>query len=71
MTQAEFKRQLEFYVRHYMDKSLCSDTYDERLANMETVSIIRATISRTIRLCVQHPKLAQEYFDNLPKATMD
>ena len=30
-----------------------------------------AIIGRTIRLCLQHPDLAKEYLDSLPKATMD
>lgn len=29
---------------------------------------IKATIGRTLRLTLQYPKEAQEYFDNLPKA---
>lgn len=29
---------------------------------------IKSLISRTLRLTLQYPDLAQEYFDNLPKA---
>ena len=29
------------------------------------------TITRTLRLCLKYPELAQEYLNSLPKATMD
>ena len=29
---------------------------------------VKSIISRTLRLTLQYPDLAQEYFDNLPKA---
>lgn len=29
---------------------------------------VKSVISRTLRLTLQYPDLAQEYFDNLPKA---
>lgn len=31
----------------------------------------KGIIRRTVRIALQYPKLAQEYLDNLPKATMD
>ena len=32
---------------------------------------IRAIIHRTLRIAMCYPELAQEYLDQLPKATMD
>jgi hypothetical protein len=62
MTQEEFKKQIE----HPLNLSV--DIEGARFwANMR----IKATIGRTLRLALQHPDLAQEYLDSLPKATMD
>ena len=71
MTQKDFQRQLELIFSSYMDKALCADTYSERQSYLNEITLIRATISRTLRLCLQYPELAQEYLDSLPKATMD
>lgn len=71
MTQENFKRQIELFVSSYMDKALCADTHSERQSYLNDITLIRATISRTLRLCLQYPELAQEYLDSLPKATMD
>lgn len=32
---------------------------------------IKGIIQRSVRIALQYPKLAQEYLDSLPKATMD
>ena len=32
---------------------------------------IKRVIARTLRLTLQNPELAQEYFDNLPKAVCE
>lgn len=71
MTQEDFKRQIELFVGTYRDRALCANTREEQMKYREAVSLVKATISRTLRLCLQYPELAQEYFDNLPKATMD
>lgn len=71
MTQEDFRRQIELFVSSYMDKALCADTYSERQSYLNDITLIRATIAKTLRLCLQYPELAQEYFDSLPKATMD
>lgn len=71
MTQKDFQRQIELFVSSYMDKALCADTYSERQSYLNDITLIKATISRTLRLCLQYPELAQEYLDSLPKATMD
>lgn len=71
MTQKDFKQQIELFVSSYMDKALCANNYSERQSYLNDITMIRATISRTLRLCLQYPELAQEYFDSLPKATMD
>ena len=71
MTQEDFKRQIELFVGCYQDKALCANTREEQMKYREAVGLVKATISRTLRLCLQYPELAQEYFDSLPKATMD
>lgn len=63
MTQEEFKNQIE----HPLNQSFITNE-DERF--WERIHI-KATIGRTLRLALQHPDLAQEYLDSLPKATMD
>ena len=32
---------------------------------------VKAIITRTVRLALTYPNLAREYFDSIPKATMD
>lgn len=57
MTREEFKKQIEYPLKHYV--------YFE-----ESIDI-KAIIVRTLRLALQYPNLAQEYLDSLPKLTMD
>ena len=57
ITQEQFKKQIEHPVRWGKD-------FDEEMT-------IKATIQRTLRLVLKYPELAQEYADQLPKATMD
>lgn len=71
MTQENFKRQIELFVGTYQDKALCANTREEQMKYRDTVSLVKATIARSLRLCLQYPELAQEYLDSLPKATMD
>lgn len=71
MAQEDFKRQIELFVGTYRDRALCANTREEQIKYREAVSLVKATISRTLRLCLQYPELAQEYLDSLPKATMD
>ena len=69
MTQDEFKKQIEYPI----DKLATADIRNGKEAEyvfwrrLDTSAII----GRTIRLCLKHPDLAKEYFDSLPKATMD
>ncbi len=69
MTQEEFKRQIEYPI----DKLATADIRNGK----ETEYVFwrrldtSAIIARTIRLCLKHPDLAQEYLNSLPKATMD
>ena len=69
MTQDEFKKQIEYPI----DKLATADIRNGKEAEyvfwrrLDTAAII----GRTIRLCLKHPDLAQEYLDSLPKATMD
>ena len=68
MTQEEFKRRIEYPI----DKLATADIRNGKEAEyvfwrrIDTSSVI----GRTVRLCLNHPDLAQEYLDSLPKATM-
>lgn len=57
ITKEQFKTQIEHPYNWAKD-------FDEEMA-------IKATIQRTLRLVLKYPELAQEYTDQLPKATMD
>ena len=61
MTIEEFKKQIEYPLNHFINEDV---HFQER-------NHIKATIGRTLRLALRYPNLAQEYLDNLPKATMD
>lgn len=69
MNQEEFKRQIEYPI----DKLATADIRNGKEAEYVFWRRIdtSAIIGRTIRLCLRFPDLAQEYLDNLPKATMD
>ena len=56
MTQEKFKEQIEAPTR--------VDDFWLRIK-------IKSVIARTLRLTLQNPELAQEYFDNLPKAVCE
>jgi hypothetical protein len=71
MTQKDFNRQIELFVNCYQDQALCANTREKQMKYREAVNLVKATISRSLRLCLQYPELAQEYLDSLPKATMD
>lgn len=57
MTQEKFKDLIEAPANREKD-------FSKRIS-------IKATIGRTLRLTLQYPKEAREYFDNLPKAVND
>lgn len=65
MTIEEFKKQIEHPIKQF---TLTNDVED---VHFWTGVHIKATIGRTLRLALQHPELAQEYLDSLPKLTMD
>lgn len=69
MTQEEFKKQIEHPIDKLGFANVNSAKESERLfwRSLELLS----TITRTLKLALQHPDLAQEYLDSLPKATMD
>lgn len=56
MTQEKFKEHIEAPTR--------IDDFWLRIK-------IKSVIARTLRLALQNPELAQEYFDNLPKAVCE
>ena len=70
MTQEVFKQQIEHFVNRYQNK-MAGASLAEQAAYREDISLIKATIARTLRLCLKYPELAQEYLNSLPKATMD
>lgn len=55
MTQEDFKRQIELFVSCYQDRALCANTREEQMKYKEAVGLVKATISRTLRLCLQYP----------------
>ena len=56
MTQEEFIQKFEDYKDRY--------NYPEKIA-------IKGAISFAVRMCTTYPELAKEYYNSLPKATMD
>ena len=56
MTKEKFKEQIESPAR--------VDDFWLRIK-------IKSVIARTLRLTLQNPELAQDYFDNLPKAVCE
>lgn len=70
MTQDDFKKQIEHFINRYQEK-MPSASYTEQEEYRDDIRLIKATIARTLRLCLQYPELAQEYLDRLPKVTMD
>ena len=56
MTREEFKKQINHFITN-------EDVH------FWEINHIKATIERTLRLALRYPNLAQEYLDNLPKAT--
>ena len=71
MTQEEFKWHIEHPLRVNNQRIIDANTYAEQEFHRSNNISYRALIARTIRLCLQYPELAKEYYDNLPKATMD
>ena len=57
MTQEKFNELIEHPVRVTKD-------FEERIK-------IKSAISRTLRLTLQYPEFAQEYYDSLPKAVCE
>lgn len=71
LTQEEFKEQIEHFVYCYQSKLKSAKTYAEQAECRGNIFLIQGTITRTLRLCLKYPELAQEYLNSLPKATMD
>lgn len=69
MNEEEFKRQIEYPIDKLANADIGVKKDSEQVfwRRIELQSII----ARTIRLCLQHPDLAKEYLDSLPKATID
>lgn len=71
MTKENFKKQIEIFVDKYQQKMLNTSNYEEQYRCREDIGLIKATIARTMRLCLTYPELAQDYLDNLPKAVCE
>ena len=69
MTKEEFKKQIEHPIDKY--KNANTDSFEETECVFWRRIELSSTIARTMKLCLKYPDLAQEYLDNLPKATMD
>lgn len=59
MTQEKFKEFIEWPIR-----------VGDVLGYWERIKI-RSVIARTLRLSLQYPELAKEYYDSLPKAVCE
>ena len=65
MTQEKFKDLIEAPVNNLPEKPEVQAYIQYGLVQKV---FLRALIGRTLRLTLQYPELAQEYFDSLPKA---
>ena len=71
MTLESFKRQIEFTLRVNNQKVINANCYEEQEFHRSYGITLRAAISVALRLSLQFPELAKQYYDSLPKATMD
>ena len=62
MAREEFKKQIEYSLNHFIT--------NEDGHFLESI-YIKATIERILRLALQYPSLAQEYFYSLLLATIN
>lgn len=71
MTQEEFRKQIEWPFRANNQRVINANSYEEAEFHRSYGITLRAVVARTIRLSLEHPKQAQEYYGTLAKAIMD
>lgn len=71
MDTKRFKEMVEYPVRTSEMTMLEAQSLVEQMILRANGIAIEAAIKRTIRLCVQYPEQAKEYYDSLPKAITD
>ena len=71
MTQEEFRKQIELPFRANNKRINNANSYEEAEFHRSYGITLRAVVARTIRLSLENPKQAQEYYGTLAKAIMD
>ena len=71
MTQEDFRKQIEWPFRANNKRVIDASSYEEAEFHRSYGITLRAVVARTIRLSLENPKQAQEYYDTLAKAIMD
>lgn len=71
MTQEEFRKQIEWALRVNNQRVINASSYEEAEFHRSYGITLRAVIARTIRLSLEHPESAKEYYSTLSKAIMD
>lgn len=71
MENKDFKDLIEDPLRVNKQRMILAKSYREQEIYRSNNIVLGACISRTIRLCLQYPEQAKQYYDSLPKATMD
>lgn len=71
MENKDFKDLIEEPLRVNKQRMIHAESYREQEVYRSNNIVLGACISRTIRLCLQYPEQAKQYYDSLPKATMD
>lgn len=71
MENIDFKDLIEAPLRVNKQRVIHAESYREQEIYHSNNVTLRTCISRTIRLCLQYPEQAKQYYDSLPKATMN
>lgn len=71
MKNIDFKELIEQPLRVNDIRMIHAESCAEQEFYRSNNRSLNACISRTIRLCLQYPEQAKQYYDSLPKATMD
>ena len=71
MENIDFKELIEQPIRANDRRMINAESCTEQEFYRSNNIILSACISRTIRMCLQYPEQAKQYYDSLPKATMD
>lgn len=71
MKNKDFKDLIEEPLRVNKQRMIQAGSYRAQEIYRSYNIVLGACISRTIRLCLLYPEQAKQYYDSLPKATMD